>query len=41
MDYIQEIPDAVENLTKEAKSEIDRRYALTWLDQTVEIKVSH
>lgn len=41
MDYIKEIPDAVEILTKEAKSELDRRYALTWLDKTVDIKVSH
>lgn len=40
MDYIQEIPNAIEILTKEASSELDRRYAMTWLDRKVEVKVS-
>jgi hypothetical protein len=40
MESIQEIPDAIEILTKKTASVLDRRQALIWLDNSVFTKVS-
>jgi hypothetical protein len=40
MESIQEIPDAIDLLTKNTASILDRRKALIWLDNSVSTKVS-